>query len=136
MSAKNPETNLKTLSTHACPSLSGKGELRYKICTDDTDIFLQLISNTNSGFFNAEPVKMNDIMTALAKISYKSPITSIHISPIFRGSSSNSAGFMLAVLRDLDLVVPVEGKVRSHKLNPDYKQKIASMASPLNSIAS
>lgn len=128
MQTKTQNNNLKIISTNNCPSLSGKSDLKYQVKTDDTYIHLQLISNSNSGFFNSEPIKLNDIMDALAKVSDKSPITSVHLSPIFHGSSTNTAGFYLAILRDLDLVVPVEGKVRSHKLNPDYQNKINAIA--------
>lgn len=126
------ENKLKTISTGKCPTLSGKGELRYTISTDNKDIFIVLTGNSNPGQFNQnEPVSLTDITSLLSKVSPTANLTSVHISSLFRGSSSNNAGFMLAVLKHLGLIVQEDPeKPRSHKLNPDYHEKIEALGKP------
>lgn len=130
MTTKN-EIKLKTLSTDTSPSLSGKSTLRYSIGTDDKKIYLTLLSNSNPGQFNSEQIPLDDIVTLLSKVPPSTNITSVHISPLFRGSSSNNAGFMLAILKHLGLIVQEDpDKPRSHKLNPDYQEKIEALGKP------
>jgi hypothetical protein len=126
--AKSPEIKLTTLSTATCPSLSGKSELKYSICKDDqAKLYIKLISNSNPGFFNADPIAVDDIAAILEKTSPLASVTSIKFAPLFRGSSSNSAGFLAAVAASLQLTLPIEGKARSRRVSPDYAEIITSL---------
>ena len=88
---------MKDLKTSECPSLSGSSILTYKIgCNDDKDIYLCLTGNTGKGIFNKDWISLEEIDSLLA--AEKGPITSGSLKELFDGKSSNSAGFVLAVL--------------------------------------
>ena len=130
---KSTTDNLKTLSTGQCPTLSEKAQLRYAVKADLQDnYFVVLLSNSNPGQFNVnEAVSLSDISALLSKVSPTSNVTSVHIAPLFRGSSSNNAGFMLAVLKHLGLVIQEDPtKPRSHKLANDFQDRIAALGKP------
>jgi hypothetical protein len=88
---------LKILKTKECSSLSGLSTLSYKIgCKDDKEVCLSIVGNTGKGVFNKDWVSLAQIDSMLA--SEKKPITSGSLHGLFEGKSSNSAGFILAVL--------------------------------------
>ncbi len=85
------------MKTKECSSLSGLSTLSYKIgCKDDKEVSLSIVGNTGKGIFNKEPVELAKIDALLA--SHQGPITSGSLHGLFEGKSSNSAGFILAVL--------------------------------------
>lgn len=131
MSTKN-ENNLKVLSENTCPSLSGKSTLSYTVSTDGEEVYLLLTGNSNPGQFNVNaPVSLTEIMKLLEKVSSSTNISSVHMSSLFRGASANNAGFILAVLMDLGLIVLVDPvKPRSRRLSPDYEVKIGALGNP------
>jgi hypothetical protein len=127
--AKKTEITLTNLTKHTCPSLSGKSTLKYQIGTDDKgEPWLQVTGNTGGGFFNAEPVSLTAIAEMLAKLSPNTPISSLYFGSLFRGSSSNSSGFLLAALRDQGIVEKVEGMARKHQLTSGYLEKIQALS--------
>jgi predicted HTH transcriptional regulator len=80
-----------------CSSLSGLSTLTYKIgCKDDKEVCLSIVGNTGKGVFNKDWVSLKEIDSMLT--SEKKPITSKSLHGLFEGKSSNSAGFILAVL--------------------------------------
>ena len=127
--AKKPEIQLTTLSTHSCKSLSQKSTLQYIIGKDaEGDIWLKMTDNSGGGYFNAEPVSVTAIAEMLAKLSPNTPISSLYFGSLFRGSSSNSSGFLLAALRDQGIVEKVEGMARKHQLTSYYLDKIQALS--------
>ena len=87
----------RILKTGECPSLSGSSILTYQIgCNDDKDIYLCLTGNTGKGIFNKDWISLEEIDFLLA--AEKGPITSGSLKELFDGKSSNSAGFVLAVI--------------------------------------
>lgn len=122
------QNNLKTLSENITSSLNAKASLRYAIQSDNSNnLYLTLLSNSNAGFFNSEPIKVDEVTAILEKTSPATVITSIRFTRLFKGSSSNSSGFLTAIIKDLKLILPIEGKKRSHKINPDYKSIITGL---------
>ena len=91
----NKEMNI--LKTSECPSLSGSSILTYQIgCNDDKDIYLCLTGNTGKGIFNKDWISLEEIDSLMG--TEKGPITSGSLKELFDGKSSNSAGFVLAVI--------------------------------------
>lgn len=97
-----------------CPSSSGKANLTYHMgCNEDKEVYVRIVANTGGGYLSAEWVKLADIISALE--TAKLPITSFPLIKLFKGKSTNTPGFMLAVLKHEGLVKPLEGKIRGYE---------------------
>ena len=108
---------MEVLKTATCKTRSGKSTLTYQIgCTPDSAIHLRITKNFGGGFFSDEWVKYEDIQAVLKKRSGNSPIISHFISPLLQGKSSNTSGFIMAVLSHLKLIRPLPKKKRLHEL--------------------
>ncbi len=111
------DTSMRILKTDSCNTLSGKPNITYHIgCTPDSKIFFQISSNTGGGFFSQERVSWDAIQQALKQWPKDTPITSLFLYPLFKGKSVNTPSFLLAALRNENLVQPLKGKKRCHEL--------------------
>ena len=111
----NPD--IKVLKTSSCKTLSGKSNLTYQLgATPDSAIHLRITKNSGGGFFSDEWVKYEDIQAVLKERSKDSPIMSHFISPLLKGKSSNTSGFIMAALSHLKLIRPLPKKKRLHEL--------------------
>lgn len=114
-----PEQPVVT-KTGTCPSLSNASTLTYEIGTIDKGTFLRLSGNTAAGLFCKEWIPLSKITDLLATGS----ITSTSLKVLYQGKSSNSAGFLLAVLKAEGIVRPVEGKTHHYiAATPDKPKK-------------
>ena len=119
---------MRTLKTGSCPSLSGRSTLTYKIeCMNDREVYLCLLDNTGSGIFNKEPVELSHIDALLA--SAEKPITSGSLQGLFKGKSSNSSGFVLAVLLNERLIRISQGNLRHYECvdQTEFKKTIEEL---------
>ena len=82
----------------------------------DSIIHLRITKNSGGGFFSDEWVKYEDIQAVLKERAKDSPIMSHFISPLLKGKSSNTSGFIMAVLSHLKLIRPLPKKKRLHEL--------------------
>ena len=83
-----------------CPSLSGRSTLTYEV----KDGELTITGNSGRGLFKPTPVSMraiDDLLTA------REWITAVSLHELFKGTSVNTAGFVLAALKDLGVVEPL-----------------------------
>ena len=91
------EQEMHIIKSGSCGSLSGRSTLTYQIgCNENKEIYLSLTGNSGSGIFNKDWLALEEIYSLLA--SQKKPITSGGLHGLFEKRSSNSAGFILAVL--------------------------------------
>lgn len=113
----NPATPIRILKIASCPSLSGNSTLTYHIgCNAESAIQFRVNDNTGAGYFSREWISLGAIQRVSNTIPLDKPITSfLLLNPIYVGRSQNSPGFMLAVLKNEGLVVPVEGDVRCYQ---------------------
>ena len=96
------EQEMRILKTGECPSLSGKSTLTYQIGSNDDDaVHIALTGNTGKGIFNKDWFALEEIHSLLA---HQEKVTSGSLHELFDGRSSNSAGFILAVLLKEKLV--------------------------------
>ena len=96
------EQEMRILKTGECPSLSGKSTLTYQIgCNGDKEVYIALTGNSGKGIFNKDWFALDEIYTLLAN---QEKVTSGSLHELFDGRSSNSAGFILAVLLKEGLV--------------------------------
>jgi hypothetical protein len=111
----NPD--MRILKTTTTKTITGKSTLTYQIgCLPDSTIHLRITKNSGGGFFSDEWVKYEDIQAVLKERSKDSPIMSHFISPLLKGKSSNTSGFIMGVLSHLKLLRPLPKKKRLHEL--------------------
>lgn len=88
-----------------CLSLSGRSTLTYEV----KDGQLSIVANSGSGMFKPTPVSMKEVDDLL---SAHESITAATLHKFFKGTSVNTAGFVLAALKDLGVVEPMTGNSR------------------------
>ena len=113
--AAKAELTVRVLKNGTCPNLSGKSTLSYRIGINEAgQIMLQLVGNSNPGYFNNEWVRYSAVQELLAKEDQGKAITSFVLTPLFRGKSTNSPSFLFAVLKQEGLVQLSESKKRCY----------------------
>ena len=115
----NPEPNpeIRVLKTATCPSLSGKSKLTFNIgCNPAGEIQFQVTGNDGGGYWNDDWVAQSSIQAVLDRLPKGSPITSATFRTIYPSKSTNSPGFLAAVLRDIGLLQPSKDKPRCYEL--------------------
>ena len=115
---KPTEPEIQLLTTAKCPSISGRGEVRYSIGVNDSkEIVIKLVGSSGGGQINNSWIPFADILELLESHSGGDAFTSGIYHSLFENQSSNNAGFMLAVTLKEKLVTPQEGKRRKYVYN-------------------
>lgn len=110
----NLATSMRILKVASCSNSSGKATLTYHIgCTTDKDIQFRVTANTGGGLFSPEWVSLSAIQPALAQAPF--PLTSFPLINLYQGRSTNTPGFLMAVLKSEGLVSNLEGKIRGYE---------------------
>ena len=119
----NPEAStesspeIRILKTASCPSLSGKSNLTFNIgCNTAGEIHFQVCGNTGGGYWNDDWVAQSSIQAVLDRLPKGAPITSATFRSIYPSKSTNSPGFLAAVLKDVGLLQPSKDKPRCYEL--------------------
>ena len=111
----NPE--IRILKTASCPSLSGKSQLTFNIgCNLAGEVHFQVCGNTGGGYWNDDWVAQSSIQAVLDRLPKGAPITSATFRSIYPSKSTNSPGFLAAVLKDIGLLQPSKDKPRCYEL--------------------
>ena len=120
MSKDEDNLDMRILKKAACKTLSGKSTLTYQIgALPDNEIHIQVLANDGGGMFSQEWVSFEAVQAALENDDEGAAITSIQLTPLFKGKSVNTPSFLLAALKHLKLVRPMQGKQRHHeRMNP------------------
>ena len=115
---------MRILKTGECPSLSGNSTLSYNIgSNNDNEVYMSLNGNTGKGIFNKDWIALEEIDSLLA--AEKRPITSGSLKELFDGKSSNSAGFVLAVILSEGLLKISSNNERHYeRIDPKEYRKI------------
>ncbi len=120
MKATNPSA-VRVLKTATCPSLSGKSKLTYHIggeenaegvCTSKSAIYVRVHANSGEGYFNNDWIPLTAIQLVLDKTKL---VTFASFGPLFRGKSVNTAGFLLAAVKNEGLVRNAKDDKRSYE---------------------
>jgi len=119
----NTETNteavdsVRILKTASCCSLSGKSTLTYNIgCNTEGEIQFQVAGNDGGGYFNDDWIPQSSIQIVLDKQPNGKDITSASFRAVYPSKSTNSPGFLLAVLKDIGLVGTMESNQRCYEV--------------------
>lgn len=93
---------IRVIKTGTCKSLSGKSELTYHLGVDaESSLHLGVFANSSRGYFSQEWIRYSDIQPILAKYPH---ITSFSLRSLYIGKSTNSPGFLLAIMKAEGLV--------------------------------
>lgn len=112
-----PLETVRILQTATCPSLSCKSTLTYNIGSDaEGEIQFQVVANDGGGFWNDDWVAQSEIQAVLDKQPKGNAITSATLRSLYPCKSTNSPGFLLAVLKNLGLVLPSKNNPRCYEL--------------------
>jgi hypothetical protein len=104
-----PAAPMRVLKVNSCPSLSGRSTLTYHIgCNANGDILLQVAASSGSGSFNSDAIPLSLIETLLSEHPASKPLTSGSIRSVFRHRSSNSHGYLWAIMKSESLILPAE----------------------------
>ena len=119
--SKSEDTSIRIIKRATCKTLSGKSTLTYQIgASPDDQIHIKIHANDGGGMFSREWVPFDAIQAALENDDEGAAITSIRLTSLFKGKSVNTPSFLLAALKHLKLVRPMQGKQRHHeRLNPE-----------------
>ena len=118
--------------TGTCETLTRKSKLTYQIGTlPDGEVYMRIHRNTGNGFFSREWVSLQDIQKTIADIPTGKPVRAIVLGDLFQGRSVNTPGFLLAALVEEKLLVPMQGRKRSHEpVSPEeFRERIQQMVS-------
>jgi hypothetical protein len=107
---KNPETPIRIVKENQT------GKLNYQVGVDDRrSVYVRISENHGGGFFSDEWVAHADIQAAIEAWPEDSPVTGLTFRGVYISKSSNNAGFLIRILRELNLVEPMEGRKRCHQ---------------------
>ncbi|WP_319586758.1 hypothetical protein [uncultured Desulfobulbus sp.] len=101
---------MRTIKTGYCPSLSGRTTLTYHVGWLEAKISFRLFENSSGGLFSKEWVSLERLGIEEGK-----PISATAIQSLFSGKSSNTGGFLLAVLLKEGLIKPIDSKGRHYQ---------------------
>ena len=126
------DESMTVVKTSTCDTLTKKSKLTYQIGTlPDGEVYVRIHKNSGNGFFSREWISLSDIQKTIAKIPIGKPVTAIVLSDLFNGKSVNTPGFLLAVLAHEKLIIPMQGKKRSHEAaDPgEFLEKVRQLVS-------
>lgn len=114
-SAKQEELAIRVLKVAKCPSNSGRATLTYQIgCNEQSAIYMRVIGNSGSGYFNPDWKAYTAIREALDKEGKDEPVTSFALTPLYKFQSTNSPAFLFAAIKAEGLVEPSKVKKRAY----------------------
>jgi len=124
---------LRVLKAAACPTLSGRSSLVYQLgCGPDSDVKLRVVDNTGSGFYSQDWMRFADILELLKP---GEALTFYSLQPLFEGRSVNTGGFLMASLKHLGVIKPMESNPRCHEL-ADLQPFVAEVQALIESAVS
>lgn len=93
----------RILKISTCPSLSGRASLTYHVgCRGEKEVCFRIWDTSGKGIFSKEWVCASDIQKVLAT---NESLAALTLLPLFKaGRSVNTAGFLLAALKNEGLV--------------------------------
>lgn len=100
-----------------CDSLSGRSTITFEIGkhTDDGSLHIRISGNSAAGMFCKDWVS-SDSIHDIVLAAFELNAACFH--PLYEGRSINTAGFLLAALKELCLVRPGEENTRLHEHVP------------------
>ena len=128
------EPEIRVVKVSQCPSLSARSTLTYHVGCDGDRIMLRVYHNTGEGYFNPEWVSYAGIKALLTSTD---SITAASLRELFQGRSVNTAGFVLAMLKDLGLIETSKTNLRHYTYADEnqFEEDVAKLIASDVSIA-
>lgn len=107
------EPSTRVLEVKQCASLSGRSQITYQIgCRGGNAPYLRVCGNSRKGRYSKEWVATAEIAQVIANTE---KLTAAGLSrSLYPGKSTNSGGFLLAVLGDVGLIEVVGERVKTY----------------------
>jgi hypothetical protein len=104
-------------------------DITYRILTDAQrqDLFITIVGNKSSGCYSREVVPLAAVELCLSSVPKDKPFPGKIFRSAFVGKSVNNAGFMLALLKALELVKPAADTAHQYQVTGDWAEWKASM---------
>jgi hypothetical protein len=113
--SKQEELKIRILKVAKCPSNSGKATLTYQIgCDEQSAIYMRIMANSSSGYFNPDWKAYTAIRAALDKEGKEEPVTSHALTDLYKFQSTNSPAFLFAAIKAEGLVEVSRVKRRAY----------------------
>ena len=126
-----PETiTITTLRTDQCPSLSGRSTLTYELGNDpEGRVHLRVTHNTGKGHHNPSWVVYDAVEPLLMAAT---TLSASALAKLFAGTSVNTAGFVMAVLKHLGVLQAVTDKRHAYQYveGVDWKALLQAPSPP------
>jgi hypothetical protein len=101
-SSEKDAASLCILKIASCPTLSGKSTLTYHIgCKDGADVLFRIYGNTGGGLYSNDWISLKEIQRAFGT---QALVTSGSLQSACKGKSANTAGFVLAAMKQEGLI--------------------------------
>jgi hypothetical protein len=134
-----PETTLTPSMTKSYLSLKlgkavktgsrSQGYIHYRILKEHDQPFLHIaiVGNDGGGCYSKEIVPFNKVQLCLEKAGTNKTVASKLFASAFVGKSANNAGFMAAILRTENLLMPAPNSLHQHVIQADWATWKTSM---------
>jgi hypothetical protein len=123
---ESPDPAIAVIKEAHCQNLQGTATLEYHIGRDDKGgLHWRIQANSGAGMFSKAWISFDAIQKVLEKCPKDSPITSITLAPVCKGSV-NTRSFLLATLVNEGILQPVPDKKRHYQLG-DSKPFLAEV---------
>lgn len=120
----NPSQPYLLVSTSIAPKLGARaeGRINYQVLADTErqHLYISITCNESGGYFSCELVSFHKIQACLDKCEKDKPFPSKTFADAFVGRSSNNPGFLVAVLRFVDLLAAAPGAESKHIVSGDW----------------
>ncbi|MCP5166987.1 MAG: hypothetical protein H6989_06355 [Pseudomonadales bacterium] len=115
---KTDETGMTIIRSASTMNLMQTANIQYEIARDDTDsIWLRLSAYEGNGYYCKAWVSLDKAIASLERFEKTQAITSFALKDVFpANTSSNSWGFLTAVLLAEGLLEPLEDNKRRYRL--------------------
>jgi hypothetical protein len=136
------DPSIRILKSGTCESLSGNVEVSWQLGAKSNgdsgrpEILLRVTGSTGAGFFSPVWIPLQSIADIFGKLQAEQPITSAVLDSLYSGSI-NSRAYLLSILRELSIVVPYEGRLRSFqkadpsKFNAEIERLLTATPNPV-----
>ena len=103
----NERIEIRILKEASCSSLFERTTLTYQIgCTDRNDIMFRITSDNGARLVNQKIFSSGDMLELIYES--KKPFSWKVLYPLMHGKSANTACFLMAVLKNEDLLKPLD----------------------------
>jgi len=112
------EQEVRVIRSIECDSLARTCRLTYELgVKGEGEAVIRIAGNSGNGMFSEEWVSMRDVLNILRVPLHQEAISSMAFRPLYAGRSINSPSFLMAALRNEEVVVAHPSKRRCYMVS-------------------